>query len=178
MRAADTYTEYLFTVKTLGNFIPQNHPLRPIRNMSNEPWAVSRVFIRACMPRNPKAAAWPTCDCSGETYIILGADKGYHAKEFIETLTDMKVTPHVAQNTSGRRSAVTGEIANTEGYSISQQGRKLIEQGFGWDKTIGNIRKVIVRGLQKVDQMFVLTMEAYNLTRMRSLGQLRPEAAQ
>ena len=36
----------------------------------------------------------------------------------------------------------------------------------------------MVRGLQKVDQMFVLTMAAYNLTRMRSLAQLRPEAAQ
>ncbi|NCZ76121.1 MAG: IS5 family transposase, partial [Betaproteobacteria bacterium] len=113
-----------------------------------------------------------------EACITLGADKGYDAKAFIEALTDMKVIPHVAQNTSGRRSAVPGEIANTEGYSISQQKRKLIEQGFGWAKTIGNMRQVMVRGLQKVDQMFVLTMAAYNLTRMRSLGQLHPEAAQ
>ena len=46
-------------------------------------------------------------------------------------------------------------------------------------KTIGDMRQVMVRGLQKVDQMFVLTMAAYNLTRMRTLGQLRrPEAAQ
>ncbi|NBQ96607.1 MAG: IS5 family transposase, partial [Betaproteobacteria bacterium] len=50
-----------------------------------------------------------------EAHITLGADKGYDAKAFIEALTDMKVTPHVAQNTSGRRSAVPGEIANTEG---------------------------------------------------------------
>ena len=92
--------------------------------------------------------------------------------------TDMKVTPHVAQNTSGRRSAVPEAIAATEGYSISQQKRKLIEQAFGWAKTIGNMRQVMVRGLQKVDQMFVLTMAAYNLTRMRSLAELRPEAAQ
>ncbi len=48
----------------------------------------------------------------------------------------------------------------------------------GWAKTIGNMRQVMVRGLQKVDQMFVLTMAAYNLTHMRTLGQLRPEAAQ
>ena len=51
-----------------------------------------------------------------EACITLGADKGYDAKAFIEALTDMKVIPHVAQNTSGRRSAVPGEIANTEGY--------------------------------------------------------------
>ena len=85
-----------------------------------------------------------------EATITLGADKGYDAREFIDALTDMKVIPHVAQNTSGRRSAVPDEIANTEGYSISQQKRKLIEQGFGWAKTIGNLRQVMVRGLQKV----------------------------
>ena len=69
-------------------------------------------------------------------------------------------------------------VCSAEGYSISQQKRKLIEQGFCWAKTIGNMRQMMVRGLQKVDQMFVLTMAAYNLTRMRSLAQLRPEAAQ
>ena len=47
--------------------------------------------------------------------ITLGADKGYVAQAFTEALADMKVIPHVAQNTSGRRSAVPDEIANTEG---------------------------------------------------------------
>jgi len=68
-------------------------------------------------------------------------------------------------------------IANSEGYAISQQKRKLIEQGFGWAKWIGNIRQVMVRGLQKVDQLFVLNMAAYNLTRMRTLGQVRLQGA-
>jgi hypothetical protein len=40
---------------------------------------------------------------------------------------------------------------------------------------IGPIRQVMVRGLDKVDQLFVLTMAAYNLTRMRTLGQIRPQ---
>lgn len=57
--------------------------------------------------------------------ITLGADKGYDAKEFIDALADMKVTAHVAQNTSGRSSAVPDAIANTAGYAISQQKRKL-----------------------------------------------------
>jgi hypothetical protein len=35
MRAADTFTESLFAVKKLEDFIPQNHPLRPIRKMVN-----------------------------------------------------------------------------------------------------------------------------------------------
>jgi transposase len=105
--------------------------------------------------------------------ITLGADKGYDAAEFIEALTQMKVAPHVAQNTSNRRSAVPDPIAATDGYVISQQKRKLIEQGFGWAKFIGPIRQVMVRGLKKVDQLFVLTMAAYNLTRMRTLEQVR-----
>ncbi len=108
-----------------------------------------------------------------EVQITLGADKGYDAKEFIDALTATKVTPHVAQNTSGRSSAVPDEIATTVGYGISQQKRKLIEQGFGWAKAVGNIRQVMVRGIEKVDQMFVLTMAAYNLTRMRTLGEIR-----
>ena len=105
--------------------------------------------------------------------ITLGADKGYDAKEFIDACLEMGVTPHVAQNTSGRRSAVPDAIAATTGYSISQNKRKLIEQGFGWAKTVGRMRQVMVRGLKRVDQVFVLTMTAYNLTRMRTLGQIR-----
>jgi transposase len=112
-----------------------------------------------------------------EIEITLGADKGYDAKEFIDALAEMKVTPHVAQNTSGRKSAVPDEIATTLGYGISQKKRKLIEQGFGWAKAVGNIRQVMVRGIDRVDQMFVLTMAAYNLTRMRTLEQIRLQTA-
>ena len=108
-----------------------------------------------------------------QSVITLGADKGYDAQEFIEACLAMGVTPHVAQNTSGRRSAVPDAIAQTDGYAVSQQKRKLIEQGFGWAKTVGRIRQVMVRGLERIDQMFVLTMTAYNLTRMRTLGQIR-----
>lgn len=114
----------------------------------------------------------PACE------ITLGADKGYDAQEFVQACVDMRVTPHVAQNKSGRHSAVPQAIAQSEGYAVSQQKRKLIEQGFGWAKTIGGIRQVMVRGLKKVDQMFVLTMAAYNLVRMRTLGQLRAQGAQ
>ena len=110
-----------------------------------------------------------------EREITVGADKGYDAREFIDACVAMKVTPHVARNTSGRQSAVPDEIAQTEGYAISQRKRKLIEQGFGWAKTVGCTRQVMVRGLERVDQMFVLTMAAYNLVRMRSLAEIRPQ---
>lgn len=63
-------------------------------------------------------------------------------------------------------------MAASEGYEISQEKRKRIEQGFGWSKTVGHMRQVLVRGLEKVNLMFVLTMMAYNLTRLRKLGQV------
>ena len=85
----------------------------------------------------------------------------------------MKVVPHVAQNTSKRKSMAPDHIAASEGYAVLQQKRKLIERRFGWAKFIGPIRQVMVRGLQKVDQLFVLTIAAYNLTRMFTLEQIR-----
>ena len=112
-----------------------------------------------------------------DAQITLGADKGDDAAEFIEALQEMKVTPHVAQNKSNRASAVPEEIAATDGDRISQQKRKLIEQGFGWAKFIGPIRQVMVRGIKKVDQVFVLAMATYNLVRMRTLGQVRLQCA-
>jgi transposase len=111
-----------------------------------------------------------------DSEITLGDDKGYDAKEFVDAMQEMKVTAHVAQNTSGRSSAVPDTVAASAGYAISINKRKLIEQGFGWGKTVGRIRQVMVRGLKKVDQIFVLTMTAYNLTRMRSLGKIRLQA--
>ena len=108
-----------------------------------------------------------------EIEITLGADKGYDAKEFIEACVAMNVVPHVSQNTAGRRSALPDEIAASAGYAVSVQKRKLIEQGFGWAKTIGSIRQVMQRGLKRVNQIFTLTMAAYNLTRMRNLAALR-----
>lgn len=112
---------------------------------------------------------------SKDAQVTLGADKGYDAAEFVDALQQMNVVPHIARNTSNRRSAVPDEIARSEGYALSQRKRKLIEQGFGWAKCIGQVRQVMVRGLEKVDQVFVLTMTGYNLVRMRALGKLRPQ---
>lgn len=49
----------------------------------------------------------------------------------------MNITPHVARNTIGRSSAVADAVAESAAHAISQDMRKLIEQGFGWAKTIG-----------------------------------------
>jgi len=111
--------------------------------------------------------------------VTVGADKAYDTKGFVEACRDQGVTPHVAQNTERRGgSAIDARTTRHAGYEASQRRRKCIEQCFGWGKTIGSIRQVMVRGLDKVDQLLTLTMAAYNLTRMRRLAQLCPRGTQ
>jgi len=95
--------------------------------------------------------------------ITLGADKGYDAGEFVMELRDKAVTPHVAQNTSGRRSAIDARTTRHPGYAISQRIRKRVEEAFGWAKTVAGLRKMRHRGLPKVDWQFTLAMAAYDL---------------
>jgi transposase len=111
--------------------------------------------------------------------VSVGADKGYDTKGFVAACREINVTPHVAQNTHRRGgSAIDARTTRHVGYEISQRKRKCIEQCFGWGKLIGPIRQVMVHGLDKVDQLLTLTMAAYNLTRLRTLANLRLQNAQ
>ena len=99
----------------------------------------------------------------------LGADKAYDTQDFVRQCRELDVTPHVAQNTTNRRSAIDGRVTHHPGYAISQRKRKRIEEGFGWMKTVGNSRKLRYIGVAK--NQFWMTMEAiaYNLTRLASI---------
>jgi len=99
----------------------------------------------------------------------LGADKGYDTREFVEVLRDLQVTPHVAQNTSNRSSAIDRRTTRHPGYLVSQQKRKLVEEIFGWLKTVGLLRKTRHRGVRRVDWMFTFATAVYNLVRIRNL---------
>ena len=101
--------------------------------------------------------------------VTLGGDKGYDAADFIRALRDMTVTPHIAQNTAQRRSAIDARTTRHPGYAISQRIRKQVEEAFGWLKTIALLRKLRHRGRTKVDWIFRLAAAAYNLIRIRKL---------
>jgi transposase len=103
--------------------------------------------------------------------VTLGADKGYDAQDFVAELREVNVTPHVAQNISGRRSAIDGRTTHHPGYAVSLRIRKRIEEAFGWAKTVAGLRKVRHRGLPKVDWQFTFAMAAYNLIRLPKLLQ-------
>lgn len=105
----------------------------------------------------------------GNHRLTVGADRGYDTRDFVKELRHMNVTPHVAQNTNGRKSAIDARTTRHERYAVSQRKRKRIEEVFGWMKTIAGMRKVRHRGGEKVAWMFSFTAAAYNLVRMRNL---------
>ena len=82
----------------------------------------------------------------------------------------MTITPHIAQNDINRRSSVDDRTTRHAGYQLSQKKRKRIEEVFGWMKSIGLLRKVRHRGLERVGWIFTFTAAAYNLVRIRNLS--------
>ncbi|MHB8756202.1 MAG: IS5 family transposase [Candidatus Acidiferrales bacterium] len=101
--------------------------------------------------------------------VTLGGDKNYDTQELVRYLRDMKVTPHVAQNNKNRRSAIDGRTTEHPGYALSQKKRKRIEESFGWMKSIGMLKKVKLRGREKVSWLFTFVAAVYNLYRLQRL---------
>ncbi len=101
--------------------------------------------------------------------VTLGADKGYDTGDFVDAVRLLGVTPHVAQNTTKRVSAIDGRTTRHAGYAVSQRRRKRVEEIFGWLKTVGLMRKTRHRGTRRVDWMFTFALAAYHLVRLRNL---------
>jgi transposase len=101
--------------------------------------------------------------------ITLGADKAYDAEDFVNELRSMNVTPHVAQNLSGRSSAIDGRTTRHGGYTVSQRIRKRIEEAFGWIKVVAGQEKTKFRGRDRVGWAFTFAAAAYNLVRLPKL---------
>jgi hypothetical protein len=103
--------------------------------------------------------------------ITVGGDANFDSRFFVRSSRAMGVTPHVAQfpDSVHRHSAIDERTTRHPGYTISQRKRKLIEQAFGWMKTVGLLRKLHHRGTPLVDWIFTFHAAAYNLVRLRRL---------
>jgi len=101
--------------------------------------------------------------------LTLAADKGYDTDDFIRRMRNLSVTPHVAQNRSNRSSAIDERTTRHRGYAISQRKRKIVEQIFGWLKTIGLMRKTHHKGVDRGGWMFTFANAVYNLIRIRNI---------
>jgi transposase len=105
----------------------------------------------------------------GSRRITVGADKAYDTKDFVTTAREFNVTVHATKNDKGRRSNLDRRTTRHPGYAISLSRRWLVEKGFGWLKQTGPLQQVKLRGLEKVDWLFVFSCAAHNLIRLPRL---------
>jgi len=131
---------------------------------------VKAVASHATGKAEREAAVDLLADVAGSKRRTVGADKNYDTARFVADCRAMNITPHVARNDKrAGGSSIDGRTSRHASYQVSQKYRKRVEEPFGWGKTIGLIRQVKVRGLAKVNSVFMMTMIGWNLTRMRAL---------
>ena len=107
--------------------------------------------------------------------ITVGADKAYDTQDFIATARALRVTAHVQKNEKGRRSNLDRRTTRHAGYALSLSRRWLVEKTFGWLKQTGPLAQVKLRGLAKVDWIFVFSCAAHNLLRLPRLIASQPQ---
>jgi transposase len=133
---------------------------------------VDALVTHATGTAEREAAVALIADTPDTGRVTVGGDKNYDTKDFVRQLRAMGVTPHVAQypETATRGSAIDARTTRHPGYLVSQRKRKLVEQCFGWMKTVGMLRKLRHRGGDRVNWTFIFTAAAYNLVRLRTLS--------
>ena len=140
--------------------------------MENRNGLVVDACITQATGTAEREAAFDMVDyVDGSHPITVGGDKNYDTREFVGKLRGIKATPHVAQNTANRSSAIDERTTRHGGYEVSQRKRKRVEEIFGWLKTVACLRKTRHRGVNRVDWMFTFAVAAYNLVRMRNLAE-------
>jgi hypothetical protein len=97
----------------------------------------------------------------------LGADKAYDANDFVTGCRAHNITPHVARHSQRRN--IDGRTTRHAGYALSQKMHKIIEELFGWSKTVGTLAKTMFRGTRRVAASFKYNLSAYNLVRLPKL---------
>ncbi len=138
--------------------------------MENRNGLLVKTRLRLAEGRAEREAALAMAQqMKGHKRLTLAADKNYDTRDFGHRLRQLRITPHVAQNTTNRSSAIDRRTTRHGGYARSQQKRKGVEQSSGWMKRIGMLRKVKLRGREKVGWLFTFTAAAYNLTRLQRL---------
>ena len=99
----------------------------------------------------------------------LGAVKGYDSRDCVAAMRKRGATPHVSQNTRGRRSAISGRTTQHPGCPMRQRIRKRVEEIFGWMKPVGGSRRTRYQGLAKMSMAGCLVATVHNLVRTAKL---------
>ena len=135
--------------------------------LDNREGLVANVWATHATGTAERDAAALLLEASAPPGSTVGADKGYDVASFVAAVRARAVTPHVAQKV--RWSAIDGRTTRHAGYHVSQRKRKLVEQVFGWMKTVGGLRKLRHRGVALVNWQLTFAATAYNLVRLRNL---------
>ena len=110
--------------------------------MENRNGLLLQTFLTDANGRAERDAALLMAEAiPGGKRVTMGGDKAYDTQEFVRELRGMNITPHVAQNTTNRRSAIDERTTRHAGYEVSQRKRKRVEQSFGWMKIIGDAQE-------------------------------------
>jgi transposase len=133
--------------------------------LDNRYGLVANVCATAATGTAEREAALELLKLARHAKTVAG-DKNYDVASFVGGVRELEITPHMAQKA---QSAIDGRTTRHAGYAISQRKRKLVEQVFGWMKTVGGLRKLRHRGGELVDWIVTFTAAAYNLIRLRTL---------
>ena len=135
--------------------------------LDNRHGLVANVCATHATGTAEREAAALLLEASAAPGSTVGADKGYDVASFVGDVRVLEVTPHVAQK--ARWSSIDARTTRHAGYHVSQRKRKLVEQVFGWMKTVGGMRKLRHRGVALVDWQLTFAATTYNLVRLRNL---------
>jgi transposase len=135
--------------------------------MENRHGLVTAPTLTLASGTAEREAAMAMLDTLPHCRMTVGGDKYYDQWEFVRYLRQRGAVPHVARKSRG--SALDGRTTRHATYAVSQRLRKLVEQIFGWAKTVGLLRKTRHRGRERVAWVWTFTLAAYNLVRMRNL---------
>jgi transposase len=130
---------------------------------------IAQQLTQATGTAEREAALSMLAEQPGTGRKTVGADKAYDQAPLVKGCREINLTPHVAQNTTHRRSAIDARTTRHPGYRISMTIRKLLETVFGDAKQHGGMHQTKLRGLDKVGQAFTLAITAVNLRRLPKL---------
>jgi hypothetical protein len=89
--------------------------------MENRNGLVDTRLTQATGTAEREAAASMLGDLPARGRITVGGDKLFDTQDFVAEMRRLGVTPHVAQHTNGRRSAIDGRTTRHAGYAVSQR---------------------------------------------------------
>ena len=107
---------------------------------------------------------------SGGNVRTVGADKGCHQKGFVPGCREREMAPHVVCKDKVQVAGLDGRTTPQQGYQVSLQIRKRVEEIFGWIKPVGGFRRSRYRGLERTQAWGCFVAGTYNRLRLARLG--------